>query len=217
MEARPTPEPERSLLLTIDVQRDVSLPGAPFEVEGTHEAVPRMERLVTAFRDRNRPIVHVVRLYRADGSNVEPCRRSLIREDSSVLRPGTEGAELVDGLKPDPGIRVDSERLLAGEMQPVGDREWMMYKPRWGAFYRTPLEEHLTELGVRTLVVCGCNFPNCPRTTIYEASERDYSVVLVEDATSGTYRRGSDELRNIGVSVMQTDGCLDWLSGKRTA
>jgi hypothetical protein len=29
------------------------------------------------------------------------------------------------------------------------------------------------DLGVNTVVVCVCNFPNCPRTTIYEASERE--------------------------------------------
>ena len=32
---------------------------------------------------------------------------------------------------------------------------------------------------------CGCNFPNCPRTSIYEASERDFRVVLARDAISG--------------------------------
>ena len=47
----------------------------------------------------------------------------------------------------------------------------------------------------------GCNFPNCPRTSIYEASERDFRVVVVEDAISGIYERGKEELRNIGVTI----------------
>ncbi|WP_459872860.1 hypothetical protein, partial [Endothiovibrio diazotrophicus] len=50
----------------------------------------------------------------------------------------------------------------------------MLYKPRWGAFYRTSLESHLRGLDVSTLVFSGCNFPNCPRTSIYQASERDF-------------------------------------------
>jgi hypothetical protein len=61
--------------------------------------------------------------------------------------------------------------------------------------------------------VCGCNFPNCPRTTIYEASERDFKIVLAKDATSGIYAIGLQELRNIGVSVMSTEECLAWLEG----
>jgi nicotinamidase-related amidase len=51
-----------------------------------------------------------------------------------------------------------------------------MYKPRWGTFYNTLLEKHLHDLGVNTVIVCECNFPNCSRTTIYEASERDFRM-----------------------------------------
>jgi nicotinamidase-related amidase len=64
------------------------------------------------------------------------------------------------------------------------------------------LEEHLRDLGVSTLVFCGCNFPNCPRTSIYEASERDFRVVLAGDAVSGLYERGERELEAIGVRLM---------------
>jgi nicotinamidase-related amidase len=86
-----------------------------------------------------------------------------------------------------------------------------MYKARWGAFYKTRLEEHLQELGVNTVVFSGCNFPNCPRTSIYEASERDFRVVLVKDAISGLYERGIGELQNIGVTILTTDECVETL------
>lgn len=49
---------------------------------------------------------------------------------------------------------------------------------------------------------CGCNFPNCPRTSIYQASERDFRIVLAKDAISGLYERGCGELENIGVRVL---------------
>ncbi|MGI8832615.1 MAG: cysteine hydrolase family protein, partial [Nitrososphaeraceae archaeon] len=93
----------------------------------------------------------------------------------------------------------------------ISPMEWIMYKPRWGAFYNTELEEHLHSLGVNTVVVCGCNFPNCPRTTIYEASERDFRIVLVKDATSVIYDLGLEELKNIGVSIMDANACISWL------
>jgi nicotinamidase-related amidase len=89
-----------------------------------------------------------------------------------------------------------------------------MYKPRWGAFYGTPLEEHLRSLGVNTVIIAGCNFPNCPRTTIYEASERDFRIVLAQDATSQTYEKGLEELNSIDVSIMDTDTCIGWLSAQ---
>ena len=78
----------------------------------------------------------------------------------------------------------------------------IIYKSRWGAFYRTPLENHLKGLGISTLVFAGSNFPNCPRTSIYEASERDFRIVVAEDSLSGFYDRGKRELENIGVCCM---------------
>ena len=205
------PDPDGVALLTIDVQRDFTVPGAPALIPGTAEAANGMARLARAFRERETPIVHVVRLYRRDGSNVDPCRRATIEAGEGIVAPGSDGAELVEELKPDPSVRLDSDVLLSGDLQRLGEDEWAMYKPRWGAFYRTPLSAHLDELGVDTLVVSGCNFPNCPRTTVYEASERDFRIVLVADAVSGTYERGLEELAGIGVAVAKTDYVVGWL------
>jgi nicotinamidase-related amidase len=81
-------------LLTIDVQQDFTLPGAPAEISGTAEAVPGMRRLVRVFRQANRPVVHVVRLYRPDGSNVDLCRRYDEERGKCVVLPGTGGVKL---------------------------------------------------------------------------------------------------------------------------
>ena len=206
------PNPDSAVLLTIDTQNDFTLPGAPAEIEGTTEAVPKMQRLVEAFRSVNAPIVHVVRLYKEDGSNVDQCRRETVESGAEIVRPWTDGAELVKELKPSADVRLDAEQLLSGELQEVGPREWIMYKPRWSAFYRTGLEDFLTTQSVDTVVICGCNFPNCPRTTAYEASERDYRLVFVSDATSGVYGRGIEELENIGVAVQNTADTIEWIS-----
>ena len=95
-----------------------------------------------------------------------------------------------------------------GELQTIGPAEWIMYKPRWGAFFRTRLEQHLRSLQVSTLVFAGCNFPNCPRASIYEASERDFRIVVLADALSGLYPVGRKELENIGVRIVDTEECL---------
>lgn len=206
------PDRDNAVLLTIDTQNDFTLAGAPAEIDGTAEAVPRMQRLIEIFRSRQIPIVHVVRLYEEDGSNVDPCRRADIEAGSNIVQPGTDGAELVAELKPSTDVRLNADRLLSGEFQQIGPHEHVMYKPRWGAFYRTDLGDFLDRLSVDTIVVCGCNFPNCPRTTIYEASERDYRIVFVPDATSGVYERGVRELENIGVAVKDTEMTIEWLT-----
>ena len=195
------PEKKHSTLMTVDVQRDFVLPGAPCEIAGSLQMIPTIQKLVRFYRERELPIIHVVRLYLPNGSNVDLCRRHLLKEGKRIVIPGTEGAELMDELKPSSNIKLDSNRLLAGEFQEISAKEWILYKPRWGAFYATPLELHLRNLGINTVVVSGCNFPNCPRATVYEASERDFKVVFITDATSGCYDRGLQELSNIGVTL----------------
>jgi nicotinamidase-related amidase len=83
-----------------------------------------------------------------------------------------------------------------------------MFKPRWDAFYGTPLEQHLRELAVSTVVVVGCNFPNCPRATIYGASMRDFRAVLIADAVSGVYEQALLELNRIGVATPSSEEYL---------
>jgi nicotinamidase-related amidase len=150
-----------------------------------------------------RPLVHIVRLYERDGSNVDLCRREAVEGGIEMLAPGSSGSQLAPGVLQDQ-VELEPELLLAGRAQQIGPSEVVLYKPRWGAFYETSLEEHLRERGASTLVFCGCNFPNCPRTSIYEASERDFRVVLAADAVSGLYERGREELTNIGVGLMET-------------
>jgi nicotinamidase-related amidase len=196
-----TPNLQKSALVTIDTQCDVAIPGAAYEIPGTMEVTPKMTSLLEAYRKINLPIIHIVRLYRVDGANVDICRRKLIEEGGSILAPDSDGAELVVTLKPNRKVRLDAKRLLKGKIQSWSKREFVIYKPRWGAFYQTPLDRHLRSFNIDTLVICGCNFPNCPRATIYEASERDYRLVVVADALSGIYTRAKKELRNIGVEV----------------
>lgn len=207
-----TPEPERSALLTIDVQEDFSRPGAPAEIRGTWERLPAIKRLVEAYRKHRLPIVHVVRLYLADGTNADLCRRESVEGGSGLVVPGSAGSELMEALRPDAGVRLDADSLLSGSLQRLAENEWAMYKPRWDAFFQTPLEPHLRALDVTTVVVAGCNFPNCPRATIYGASMRDFRIVLIADAVSRVYDQGLAELRAIGVATLSSVEYLATLS-----
>ncbi|MFH5831884.1 cysteine hydrolase family protein [Halalkalibaculum sp. DA3122] len=199
------PDWSRSALLTIDMQEDFTRPDAPAYIHGTEEMLENLQDLLSYFRHKKRPVFHIVRLYRRDGSNVDLCRRASVEQGNQVVAPGTPGAELVHELKPDTGISLDHNLLMSGAPQPFSSTEWALFKPRWGAFYQTRLQQMLQKQQVNTVVIAGCNFPNCPRTTIYEASERDFKTVLIQDATSGVYKKGIEELKKIGVSVIKTE------------
>jgi len=194
------PDFAASALITIDVQRDV-LDGGALAVPGTTAVLPAIELLLGAFRAADRPIVHMVRLYQADGTDVDLSRRARLEAGEPLLLAGSPGSQLAPGLLLDPGTELDAERLLLGLPQRIGPAEVVVFKPRWGAFYRTSLAQHLEGVDVNTLVFCGANFPNCPRTSIYEASERDFRTVLVTDAVSVLSSEATAELGAIGVAL----------------
>src|SRR5262245_57771563 len=199
-----SPEHERAALITIDIQHD-TLDGQPFEIPGTSAILPRVRRLLDFFREQSRPIIHVVRLYLPDGSNVDPCRRKDILGGSPLVLAGSPGSQIAESLLPSSEAVLEADRLIAGDIQRLGAQEWVLYKPRWGAFFRTPLESHLRRLGTTTLVFTGCNFPNCPRTSIYEASERDFRLVAIRDGISGLDAQGESQLERIGVFIRDTE------------
>ena len=207
------PEKGRVALVTIGAQRDCLLTGSPVMASDARRAAISISRLAAGFRRQGAPIVHSVRLYRPDGSNVDLCRRQAVEEGLRILMPGTFGTELVEGLEPSPEIRLDPNRLLAGCAQKLDRNEWALYKPRWGAFFGTKLEDHLRALDVTTLVLCGCNFRTAIRATVYEASARDFRIVVATDGVSGASEEGLSELGRMGIYLMTADSCLTWLSG----
>jgi nicotinamidase-related amidase len=202
-DAPPTaPQWERSALLTIDMQNDFGRVGGAAYVVGTEDVADALRTTAQAFRQAGLPVIHAARLYQRDGSNAESCRRDLVRESDGIAAPGSEGAELIEELRASSYRPLDADRLFAGEMLPVGPSEWVMFKPRWSAFFGTGLHEHLARMGVSTLVIGGCNLPNCPRATIFDASSLDYRIVLAADAISKRSPERLDDLEAIGVRLM---------------
>jgi nicotinamidase-related amidase len=152
---------------------------------GTFGIVPKMRQVLHVFRLAGKPIIHAIRIYNPDGSNVDLCRRRAVAElGNKLVIAGTQGAELVDELKPSPPpsskTRLNTGLLLKGKLQ-IASKEWIMYKLRWGTFYATQLEKHLHELNTNTVIICGCNFTNCPRTTVYESRQGRRRIMTADD------------------------------------
>lgn len=168
--------PASAALLTVDLQLS-RVPGACPE--------PMRAALLAhleAFRAAGRPIVHAL------GGRTPP-------GDAAW-----EGA-LDRGFLPRPGAQLYGHWLARGRMQRLAPGEVALYKPGWGAFFRSPLEAYLRAIGAETLLVAGCGFPCGPRATLYEASERLFATVLLEDAVSGLYSLARTELAGLGVSL----------------
>lgn len=202
------PNLKASALITIDTQCD-TLDGQTLEIPGTPAILPNIKLLLETYRKKSKPIIHIVRIYKRDGSNVDTCRKAAVESGRRMLLEGSDGCQIAQDLFSPRSVNLDFALLLSGEVQIINTHEVIIYKPRWGVFYKTPLERYLKDIRVSTLIFSGCNFPNCPRTSIYEASERDYRIGLVTDAVSGLYEQGKKEMENIGVKLFTTSKLLD--------
>jgi nicotinamidase-related amidase len=138
-------------------------------------------------------------------TQVVPAITRLIQAYRTAQLPIVHVIRLYDGADVDLARRtLDPDVLLGGECQALAGQEWAMWKPRWGAFHRTPLDHHLRTLEVSTVVIAGCNYPNCPRAAVYGASERDYRVLVVSDAISGIEPHHLEEASRMGIVCAPT-------------
>lgn len=195
----------RCALLVIDVQNDWGDPQGASPMPGLDEVMPQVIEAIEIFRSAALPIVHVVRLYREDGSNVDLCRRWQVEQGNlRVGIPHTWGSQLVASTNPN-GAELDADALLAGEIQELASLEFVMFKPRFSAFHSTPLEDFLAAGGIDSVVIVGLTFPNCILAAQLSATDRDYRVGLVPGACTQVNDDGLRGMQNKGVQLMTLD------------
>jgi len=186
---------KQSALLIIDMQNDFVRDGAPLRVAQAHTVIPGIRTVLQQFRDRNLPVFHVLRVHRADGSDVEIIRQDLFRGQPFAVE-GTKGAAVIDELLPLPG-------------------EYVIKKTRMSAFLGTELDLMLRTLNVQSLVVTGIQTPNCIRTTVFDAIAVNYPVVVVGDATGAKngaiHAANLLDMANIGVRILKSPDVAAYL------
>jgi nicotinamidase-related amidase len=179
---------EHPALLIIDMQNDFVREGAQLRVAQAEKVIPKIRDVLGAFRAKNLPVFHVLRIHRSDGSDVEITRKELFSHHPFAVA-GSPGAREIDELAP-----------LQGE--------YVIEKARMSAFIGTELDLMLRTLSVTELVVTGVQTPNCIRTTVFDAIAYNYPVILVDDATGAQseeiHRANVRDMANIGVRVMNT-------------
>lgn len=193
---------ESCALLTIDVQNDWGDPRGVKPMPDLESVMPHILAVTEAFRSAGRLIVHVVRIYLEDASNVDLCRRWQFEQgETRAVVAGSWGSQLVASLNPT-AAELDVPALLAGRMQELGPGEFVMYKPRFGAFHRTPLKDFLDTRGIDSVVIVGITFPNCVLATQLGATDNDFRVGLVPEACTQVDEAGLRAMQNKGVQVM---------------
>jgi nicotinamidase-related amidase len=154
------PDPEKTALLVIDMQRCFLEPGASAFTQGAPPILPNVRRLIETFRESDLPVIfstHVHKDLKYDGGMMAQWWGSNIME-------GTAEAEIHPAISPTPEDKV-------------------IVKHRYSAFYNTDLELTLRCLGTKDLVIAGVMTNLCCESTARDAFFRDFRVFFLLDAT----------------------------------
>ena len=180
-------EDHEGALIIIDMQNDFVLPNAPARVAGAYSTIPKLVEALDAFRKHRRPIFHVIREYRGDGSDIEITRLPEFLGKERYCVPGTRGCDIVDQLNPQPG-------------------EYRLIKNRFSAFMQTELDWMLRRLAVNHIALCGTQYPNCIRTTAFDGIAHGYHVTVLTDASSAETREIAEsnirDMEHIGIECV---------------
>jgi len=189
-----------SALLVVDMQRVFADPQGRSFLPDSEEATRRLVQVIEAARRTSVPVFftrHVHRFPDKDGGAMSRWWRSLIRD-------GSEDAELIDALQ-------------------VQDGEPVIEKCRYSAFAGTNLEMLLRSGGVEDLIIGGVMTNLCCETTAREAFVRDFNVFFLGDGTAtAEHDLHIGSLRNIAFGFGRVLGCdeaigiLDPASGAGT-
>mmetsp|Transcript_18508 Transcript_18508/g.39752 ORF Transcript_18508/g.39752 Transcript_18508/m.39752 type:complete len:189 (+) Transcript_18508:93-659(+) len=177
-------------IICIDMQNDFLLPESPLCVKGGLGCLPKVKEAIAAARAKHVPVFWVIREHDPSGLDIEWTRKHLLEGGGAgATLPGSKGAELFEGLEVRPG-----------DMQLV--------KKRFSAFFHTHLDLILRRLGVRSVVLCGVQTPNCIRATAVDALGLDYEVVVLGDATASksdaVQEANLEDMRCMGIKITST-------------
>jgi nicotinamidase-related amidase len=167
-------EAARTAAVAIDMHRghlDPAVATLPLAAERCGPVVKRAASLFAGLRERGVPIVHVVTEYRDAAEIAANPFWKAAHDDPGKARRGI----LRHNLAGSPGTEIVAELHDPRDLVVRG-------KKRYSSFHGTDLEFVLRRLGVETLVLAGINTTTCVLNAAFDATNRDFRVVVAADA-----------------------------------
>jgi nicotinamidase-related amidase len=149
-------------ILVIDLQQEDSFPLPRFD-----SVVGNAAALIDGARRRKLPLFYTRHVNDAQGRNLAFGEPVDAQGRPTTYRAGTPAIEIIDALAPQPGdVVID--------------------KPRYSAFHGTHLAQTLKDRGIKRLVVIGVLTDVCVMSSLFDAYQHGFQLVLVADACTAT-------------------------------
>jgi nicotinamidase-related amidase len=168
-------DPRSTAVVAIDMHRghlDPAVATLPLSAERCPGVIARARALFSSLRALGVPVVHVVTMYRDPQEALANPFWNAIADDPSKKRSGNKRHNVV-GM---PGTEIIPDLLEPADL--IVDT-----KKRYSSFLDTDLDFLLTRrLKADTVILAGVNTTSCVFCASFEATNRDYRVVIAADA-----------------------------------
>src|SRR5690348_13211327 len=166
-------------LIVTDVQNGFVSKGGSYDLLGMEishyrEVIPKIHELITTCRAARIPVFYTQAVRESSGIDLLTKTHKILprsREERIKKRPicvrGSWDAEIVDEIKPTQADHV-------------------ILKRRDSAFHDTEIAVWLRSLSVNTIIFCGIDTSICVETSLRDAFNIGYDVVLISDATASS-------------------------------
>ncbi len=177
-------------ILVVDIINDFIT--GKYGSERAQAIVPRVKSVLDAAREAGAPVVYIT------DAHLPGVDREFQIWGSHAVE-GTEGAEVVDEVRPQ-----------------EGDRH--LYKRRYSAFYATGLDALLRELGVGAVALTGVVTSICIQHTAADAYFRNYRVIVPRDCVEAVDDEAQEHSLNYmgemyGAEITTSDEVIRGLKG----
>jgi nicotinamidase-related amidase len=148
-------------LLILDMVSEFRYPDARRVLRGARRPAHAIARLKARARAANVPVIYV----NDTAGKWESDARAFVQRCKGPTALGREVVELIE---------------------PNLDQDYFMFKPRHSAFFGTPLQSLLEELGISRLVLTGTMSHQCVLFTAMDAHVREYELIVPADCVGAT-------------------------------
>lgn len=161
-------------LVLIDVINHFEFPDGKTILRQALAVAPALARLKKKAREAGVPVIYV-------NDNFGQWRSEMSKLIQYCLRPEAAGRTFVEQLRPD-------------------DEDYFVLKPMHSAFYQTPLDLLLRELGASSIILSGLATNSCILCTAHDANMRNIKIIVPRDCcTARTPREHKQALEHIGA------------------
>jgi len=190
--------PEKTALMIIDMQRDFCDPSGYMHTRGGDVAlaraiVPRISAVRDACREAGIAIIYTREGHRPNLSDLPRSKR---------IKTALAGAEI--GSQGPLGrllIRGEHGWDFIDELHP-DDAEIVIDKAGTGSFHGTELNDILSNQSVENLIITGVTTGVCINSTVREASDRGYNVLVLEDCCA----EPDPKTHEIAIELLKVEG-----------